>query len=114
MIGRTPEFLGKRLGVDEMKLVTIYTLMGPLAVLVPAAIAALTPAGLDGLTTNHGRHGLTENLFAFASSTANGSPSAPAVSQRAQSRHLDVMRRCHRPAHAEVCSGTPPRAWVGM
>jgi K+-transporting ATPase ATPase A chain len=71
MIGRTPEFLGKRLGVAEMKLITIYMLVGPLAVLVPAAMAAVSPAGLAGLTTNQGTHGFTEIVFAFASSTAN-------------------------------------------
>jgi K+-transporting ATPase ATPase A chain len=71
MIGRTPEFLGKRLGAAEMKIIAIYTLVGPLAVLFPAAIAAVSQAGLAGLTTNHGPHGLTEILFAFASSTAN-------------------------------------------
>jgi len=71
MIGRTPEFLGKSLGAGEMKIIAIYTLVGPLAVLFPAAIAAVTQAGRAGLTTNHGPHGLTEIIFAFASSAAN-------------------------------------------
>jgi K+-transporting ATPase ATPase A chain len=71
MIGRTPEFLGKRLGAAEMKIIALYMLVGPAAVLFPAAIAVMTKAGLAGLTTNHGPHGLTEILFAFASSTAN-------------------------------------------
>jgi potassium-transporting ATPase potassium-binding subunit len=80
MIGRTPEFVGKRLGIGEMKLIAIYMLMGPLAILVPTAVAAVTQGGLAGLTTNQGRHGLTEILFAFTSSMANNGQSMAGLS----------------------------------
>jgi K+-transporting ATPase ATPase A chain len=55
-------------------------LVGPAAVLFPAAIAVVTKAGLAGLTTNHGPRGLTEILFAFASSTANNGQSMAGLS----------------------------------
>jgi K+-transporting ATPase ATPase A chain len=71
MIGRTPEYLGKRIEPSEMKLLAIYTLLGPVAVLLLAAVALMTIPGLAGLTTNTGAHGLTEILYAYASSMAN-------------------------------------------
>jgi K+-transporting ATPase ATPase A chain len=71
MIGRTPEYLGKRIEPSEMKLLAIYTLLGPIAVLLSASVAVATAPGLAGLTTNSGAHGLTEILNAFASSMAN-------------------------------------------
>jgi K+-transporting ATPase ATPase A chain len=71
MIGRTPEFLGKKIGPEENKMVALYALAGPLTILILTAIAISTKAGLAGLTTNHGPHGLTTILFAFASCFAN-------------------------------------------
>jgi len=71
MMGRTPEYLGKTIGITEIKYIMLYTLAAPLAVLVLAAIAIATNAGLAGLTTNGGAHGFTEILYAYASSFAN-------------------------------------------
>jgi potassium-transporting ATPase potassium-binding subunit len=71
MIGRTPEHVGKRIGVPEMKIVALYTLVCPAVVLVLTAIAVVTKSGLAGLTTNAGPHGFTEILFAYASCFAN-------------------------------------------
>ena len=71
MIGRTPEYLGKRIEPPEMKLLAIYTLVGPLGILALTAIAVVTASGLAGLTTNSGPHGLTEILYAYTSSFAN-------------------------------------------
>ncbi len=71
MIGRTPEYLGKRIEPSEMKLLVIYTLIGPIGLLILTALAVVTGPGLAGLTTNSGPHGLTEILNAFTSSFAN-------------------------------------------
>jgi len=71
MIGRTPEYLGKRIEPSEMKLLAIYTLIGPLGVLALTAIAVATGPGLAALTTNSGPHGLTEILYAYTSSFTN-------------------------------------------
>ena len=71
MVGRTPEHLGKQIGPAEMKIVAVYTLVGPVGVLALTALAVVTNAGRPGLTTNTGVHGFTEILFAYASSFAN-------------------------------------------
>jgi K+-transporting ATPase ATPase A chain len=71
MVGRTPEHLGKQIGPPEMKIIAVYTLVGPVTVLALTALAVVTNAGLSGLTTNAGAHGFTEILFAYASAFAN-------------------------------------------
>ena len=71
MVGRSPEHLGRRIGPPEMKIIAVYTLLGPATVLVLTALAVFTQAGRDGLTTNTGPHGFTEIFFAYASALAN-------------------------------------------
>ena len=71
MVGRTPEYLGKKIEPSEIKLIVIYTLIGPIGILILTALATVTSAGLAGLTTNSGVHGLTEILYAYSSSFAN-------------------------------------------
>jgi K+-transporting ATPase ATPase A chain len=75
MIGRMPEYLGKKIGPAETKLITLYALATPHAVLPFTALAVLTRAGLAGLVTNTGAHGLTEILYAYASCFANNGQS---------------------------------------
>jgi len=75
MVGRTPQYLGKTIGPPEAKMLTLYVLASPLAILPLTAIAVATRAGLAGLTINTGAHGLTEILFAFASCVANNGQS---------------------------------------
>jgi K+-transporting ATPase ATPase A chain len=71
MIGRMPEYLGKSIGITEIKFIMLYALAGPVSVLGLTALAVVTRSGLAGLTTNDGVHGLSEILFAYASSFAN-------------------------------------------
>jgi K+-transporting ATPase ATPase A chain len=71
MVGRTPEYLGKQLTVAEMKLIALYAVIAPLVVLPLTALAVGTDAGLAGLTTNQGPHGLSEILVAYTTSMAN-------------------------------------------
>ncbi|MCM3902012.1 MAG: potassium-transporting ATPase subunit KdpA [Pyrinomonadaceae bacterium] len=71
MVGRTPEYLGKKIRVTEIKYIMMYTLASPVAVLLMTALAIVTQPGLAGLTTNDGAHGFTEILYAYASSFAN-------------------------------------------
>jgi potassium-transporting ATPase potassium-binding subunit len=71
MVGRTPEYLGKKIGPPENKMIVLYALAGPLFILPLTAIAVSTSAGLSGLTANHGPHGLTGMLFAYTSCFAN-------------------------------------------
>lgn len=66
MVGRTPEYLGKKIESLEMKMASVAILVPPAAVLIGTAIAVVTPAGLAGLQDS-GPHGLSEILYAFSS-----------------------------------------------
>lgn len=70
MIGRTPEYLGKKIEGREMKLAALCIIIHPLLILAFSALAVGTPAGLAGIT-NPGYHGLSQVLYEFASSAAN-------------------------------------------
>ncbi|MDD0808860.1 potassium-transporting ATPase subunit KdpA [Curvibacter sp. RS43] len=74
MIGRTPEYLGKKIEAYEMKMGSIAILVTPLLVLAGTAVAVLTEAGRAGVA-NPGAHGFSEILYAF-SSAANNNGSA--------------------------------------
>jgi K+-transporting ATPase ATPase A chain len=74
MIGRTPEYVGKKIEAYEMKMVSIVVLLTPLLVLVGTSIAVLSDAGKAGIA-NPGPHGFSEILYAF-SSAANNNGSA--------------------------------------
>lgn len=66
MVGRTPEYLGKKVEAFEMKMASIAILVPPLCVLIGTAIAVVTPMGTGGLA-NRGAHGFSEILYAFSS-----------------------------------------------
>ncbi|MFY2559001.1 potassium-transporting ATPase subunit KdpA [Corallococcus terminator] len=70
MVGRTPEYLGKKIEAREMKLAMLYVLIFPVFILGMSAVAAVLPQGVSSLN-NAGPHGLTEILYAFTSGTAN-------------------------------------------
>jgi K+-transporting ATPase ATPase A chain len=70
MVGRTPEYLGKKIEAREMKAVMLYVLVSPLFILGFGAWAAASTLGTSSLG-NTGPHGLTELLYAFTSATGN-------------------------------------------
>jgi K+-transporting ATPase ATPase A chain len=70
MVGRTPEYLGKKLGRREMTLSSLYILTTPALVLIGTGIAMALPAGRSGML-NSGPHGLSEVLYAFTSAANN-------------------------------------------
>ncbi|REE95055.1 potassium-transporting ATPase subunit KdpA [Thermomonospora umbrina] len=70
MVGRTPEYLGKRIGPREIKLASLYFLVTPALVLIGAAIAMAFP-GPRGSMLNGGAHGFSEVLYAFTSASNN-------------------------------------------
>jgi K+-transporting ATPase ATPase A chain len=75
MIGRTPEYLGKKMTAAETRLTILYALLTPAVVLVLTGLALATNAGRAGLVTNTGARGFTEVLFAYASTMANNGQS---------------------------------------
>src|SRR5271163_3775049 len=70
MVGRTPEYLGKKVEAREMKLAMLAMLIHPLMILAPTGAAAISDWG-TGAQNNPGSHGLSELLYEFSSSAAN-------------------------------------------
>ena len=70
MVGRTPEYLGKKIQSREVQMAMLYALIFPAVILVFTGISAVTADGLKGLN-NAGPHGLSEILYAFSSVTGN-------------------------------------------
>jgi len=70
MVGRTPEYVGKKIEAREVKLAVLAIVVLPLSILGFTALAAVLPAGLAG-PLNKGPHGFSEILYAFSSATAN-------------------------------------------
>ena len=70
MVGRTPEYLGKKIESREMKLSMLYVLIFPAVILLATAVAVVVPAGLTGIS-NPGPHGFSQILYAFSEAAAN-------------------------------------------
>ncbi len=71
MVGRTPEYLGKKIEAYDVKMAMLYVLIFPLSILIFSAAALMMPTlGLSALT-NTGPHGLSEILYAYTSATGN-------------------------------------------
>jgi K+-transporting ATPase ATPase A chain len=70
MVGRTPEFLGRKIEKPEIILASVVLLIHPIAVLIPAAIALAFPEQLAGIS-NPGFHGLSQVVYEYASASAN-------------------------------------------
>ena len=70
MVGRTPEYLGKKIEGREMKLTALCIIIHPFLILAFSALAVGTQAGMEGIT-NPGFHGLSQVLYEYASSAAN-------------------------------------------
>jgi potassium-transporting ATPase potassium-binding subunit len=70
MVGRTPEYLGKKIEGREMKLAMLFILIFPAVILLPAGVAVVIKAGLAGIS-NPGPHGLSQILYAFTEASAN-------------------------------------------
>jgi K+-transporting ATPase ATPase A chain len=70
MVGRTPEYLGKKIQAREVQMAMLFVLIFAGSILVLSAITAVSPAGLKGLN-NAGPHGLSEIIYAFTSTAAN-------------------------------------------
>ena len=71
MVGRTPEYLGKKVEAREMKLAMLALLVHPILILMPAGLFAATDWGIKAGSTNSGAHGLSEMVYEFSSSSAN-------------------------------------------
>ncbi|NUW34588.1 potassium-transporting ATPase subunit KdpA [Nonomuraea sp. SMC257] len=79
MVGRTPEYLGKKIGAREIKLASLYFLATPMLVLVGTAVAMATETGRAAML-NSGPHGLSEILYAYTSASNNNGSAFAGVS----------------------------------
>jgi K+-transporting ATPase ATPase A chain len=70
MVGRTPEYVGKKLESREVKMAILAILALPMSILILTALASVVPAGLVG-PANQGPHGFSEILYAYSSQTGN-------------------------------------------
>jgi potassium-transporting ATPase potassium-binding subunit len=70
MVGRTPEFLGRKIEKPEIILASVVLLIHPIAVLIPSAIALTFPEALSGIS-NAGFHGISQVVYEYASASAN-------------------------------------------
>src|SRR6185369_15652699 len=70
MVGRTPEYLGKKIEAFDVKMAMLVALIFPLIILIFAGLSSVKPFGLASIT-NPGPHGLSQMLYAFTSGTAN-------------------------------------------
>jgi K+-transporting ATPase ATPase A chain len=84
MVGRTPEYLGKKIEAYDVKMCMLYVLIFPLIILTFSAISAISPLmGLSALA-NHGPHGLSEMLYAFTSAAGNNGSAFAGLSANTQ------------------------------
>jgi K+-transporting ATPase ATPase A chain len=79
MVGRTPEYLGKKIETKEVKLAMLYALVFPLVILTFTAWASVAPYGLSSLN-NAGPHGLSEMLYAYTSGAGNNGSAFAGIS----------------------------------
>jgi len=82
MVGRTPEYLGKKIEAREIKFAMLAVLILPLSILGFAAVAAVLPVALKGLE-NAGPHGLSEILYAYSSAAGNNGSAFAGLSANA-------------------------------
>jgi K+-transporting ATPase ATPase A chain len=80
MVGRTPEYLGKKIESYDVKMAMLVTLVFPLTILVFAAISMVSPTFGTSQLNNTGPHGLSEILYAFTSGTANNGSAFAGIS----------------------------------
>ncbi|HEY6428183.1 MAG TPA: potassium-transporting ATPase subunit KdpA, partial [Acidimicrobiales bacterium] len=83
MVGRTPEYLGKKIQASEMKLVVLYILAVPAVVLVFSSIAIVLDSAQKSLSAS-GPHGLTEMVYAYTSSANNNGSSFAGLAANTQ------------------------------
>jgi K+-transporting ATPase ATPase A chain len=79
MVGRTPEYLGKKIEAYEMKMASLIILIPPAVVLIGTALAVVAPAGKAGML-NVGPHGFSEALYAFSSAGNNNGSAFAGIS----------------------------------
>ena len=92
MVGRTPEYLGKKIGAREVKLAIIALLVHPLMILLPTGLFAATTGG-SRPSSNPGAHGFSQMLYQFSSASANNGSAFDGLGVSTASRTIRARRR---------------------
>ena len=109
MIGRTPEYLGKKIQAREMKLASIFILTTPAVVLIGTAIAVMTEGGKAG-ALNPGAHGFSEILYAFTSAGNNNGSAFAGLSANTCSTTYRSASSCGSAVSGRSWRHSPSRA----
>ncbi|HST52091.1 MAG TPA: potassium-transporting ATPase subunit KdpA [Pyrinomonadaceae bacterium] len=80
MVGRTPEYLGKKIEAYDVKMAMLYVLIFPLVILIFAAVSSVSPAFGTSQLNNAGPHGLSEIIYTFVSATGNNGSAFAGIS----------------------------------
>lgn len=80
MVGRTPEYLGKKIGSYDVKMAMLYALIFPIVILILAGISSVAPGFGTSQLNNAGPHGLSEILYAYTSGTGNNGSAFAGIS----------------------------------
>ena len=80
MVGRTPEYLGKKIGSYDVKMAMLYALIFPIVILILAGISSVSPGFGTSQLNNAGPHGLSEILYAYTSGTGNNGSAFAGIS----------------------------------
>jgi K+-transporting ATPase ATPase A chain len=95
MVGRTPEYLGKKIGGREIKLAIIALLVHPMMILIPTGLFAATVWGMNA-TSNPGAHGFSQILYQFSSASANNGSAFDGLGTSYSRARSDSMGYCDR------------------
>ncbi|MGB6973919.1 MAG: potassium-transporting ATPase subunit KdpA [Terracidiphilus sp.] len=90
MVGRTPEYLGKKIEAYDVQMAMLYVLIFPLMILVPTGISVLMPNLALASLNNGGPHGLTEILYAYTSATGNNGSAFAGLNANTQWYNLSL------------------------
>ena len=109
MVGRTPEYLGKKLEAREVKMTILALLSLPLSILGWTALATVLPAGLAGIA-NTGPHGFSEILYAYTSGTGNNGSAFAGIS--ANTLYYNTTLAAAKLVFAGIPERYPDIKWV--
>jgi len=102
MVGRTPEYLGKKIGAREVKLAIIALLIHPLMILMPTGLFAATDWGLLAVS-NPGAHGFSQILYQFSSASANNGSVFTIIRRRRRLRWPGILPPARSSSSAAIC-----------
>jgi potassium-transporting ATPase potassium-binding subunit len=113
MVGRTPEYFGKKIEAYDVKMAMLAILIFPLVILVFTATSSVSPGFGTSQLNNAGPHGLSEMLYAFTSGAANNGSAFAGISANTYWYNTTMASRCCAGRRGEAASGESGQARAG-